>query len=464
MKSRDTALSRGLLLAFSLPAVMQGFMHAPENLLQGIYAKHAGLSLESLAMAMLLTRLFDAVTYPLIGHLSDLTAKRSGSRKGWIAAGSIVTAIGLWFLYRPPAEVGTAYFMTWFMVVYLGWKLTEIPYSAWGLMLSTDYVQRSRVQLWRGMATLAGTFAFYVVPYVAKARGYSDTTELNFANLGLVAIVVAIGVPVLNGWSLYRVPKGELPVVAERPRLSLRERAALTWESIAGNRPLLHFLGAFTPLMFLIGLSTGASFLFLDSYLGLSTQLPGLLLLLAPSTLLSIPFWGWLAMRFERHRVLAIAVGLYALFQLGMAFVPRGEAGLVPVGILCSLFTFCVGSCFVIPMAILGDIVDFGRLRFGEDRSGIYASFLAFVVKSLGGVGAGLGLAVLGWFGFDASASEQSPMAVFGIKLIYVWLSAGGAAFAALLLWSFPITRARHEQIRAELALRDAAASAAPAA
>ena len=73
-------LPLGTILLFALPALLVGFMHGPEQQIQGIYAKYAGLALAALAMATLLTRAFDAVTYPLIGYLSDLTYARTGTR------------------------------------------------------------------------------------------------------------------------------------------------------------------------------------------------------------------------------------------------------------------------------------------------------------------------------------------------------------------------------------------------
>ncbi|MGH8506048.1 MAG: MFS transporter, partial [Stenotrophobium sp.] len=69
----DTPLRRSMLFAFALPGVMQGFMHAPEAQVQGIYARYAGLPLVALATALLLTRLLDGITYPLIGYLTDRT-------------------------------------------------------------------------------------------------------------------------------------------------------------------------------------------------------------------------------------------------------------------------------------------------------------------------------------------------------------------------------------------------------
>src|SRR5437016_2555873 len=122
MTIREPVLSRKLLAAFSLPMAVLGLMHGPEQLLHGIYAKHAGLPLTSLAVALVLTRLFDALTYPLVGYLSDRTAKRTGSRKSWLVAGTIAIVIALWFLYRPPEHVTIVYFTGWFMAGYLGWK------------------------------------------------------------------------------------------------------------------------------------------------------------------------------------------------------------------------------------------------------------------------------------------------------------------------------------------------------
>lgn len=115
---------------FILPALALAFMHGPEMQMQGIYAKHAGLTLAALAGATLLTRAFDAITYPVIGYLSDLSYARMGTRKPWVVGGALLSALGVWFLYRPPADVGIGYYVAWTGVTYLGWKTAEIPYQA----------------------------------------------------------------------------------------------------------------------------------------------------------------------------------------------------------------------------------------------------------------------------------------------------------------------------------------------
>jgi len=450
---REPPLRRGMLLAFALPAIMLGFMHAPETQVQGIYAKHTGLSLTALAGAVLLTRMFDAFTYPLIGHWSDASFRRSGSRKAWILAGTVVTVTGLWFLYRPPADVSVTYFTLCMATTYVGWKLTEIPYSAWSLSLTRDYTQRVRVQLWRAMAVMFGALVFYTVPYAAKQLGLAADTELNLQSLGFTAVVVVVCVPLLNLYALARVPDGEAPPAAPPARRAgVRELLS----ALAGNAPLQRLIAALVPAVFLTGMSGGVTYLYVDTYMHLGKKLALILLVATPFTLLGLPFWGWMCLKFERHRVSAVALLLAALAYAGMSFAPVGEAGLYPILALYTLSVFCQVSLGITAPAMMGDILDYDRLRTGEDRAGMYSAILAFLNKSMLGVSGALGLAVVGWLGFDAKGSEQSLMGVLGIKLVAVWLPALGLAVSAPIIWNFPINRARQEEIRQAIRKRDA--------
>ncbi|MDO9368229.1 MAG: MFS transporter [Sphingopyxis sp.] len=452
MRESASRLPFGTILLFALPALLVGFMHGPEQQIQGIYAKYAGLALSALAAATLLTRAFDAITYPLIGYLSDLTYARTGTRKPWVAGGALFSAFGVWFLYRPPADAGIVYYGVWTAVTYLGWKVAEIPYQAWSYALTRDYADRARLQAWRAMAQLFGGMIFFATPALAKGLGMTKSGDLGFAALDVTAILCAVLVPLAAILVIWRVREGEArpPAPAERPHYGLFQ----TLRSVLRNRPMMWLIGAALPVAILTGIATGVTFLFLDVYLQLGEAYPTVLLASAPMALIGVPLWSFLGAKFERHRVVAVSLVLGAISYLALSFVPPGPGAFTLVLIFYPLTILALlGIVVLFPM--IGDIADYGRLQTGEDLSGLYTAVFNFVQVSLRTVSSAAGIAVVGWMGFDATAATQSPGGALAIRLTAVILPAIGLAFAGALFWAFPLTRAKIAEVHAQLAERE---------
>ena len=452
----DVSLRRSLLISFTLPTLALGIMHGPEGQIQAIYAKHAGLELTALAAAMLLTKIFDAITYPLIGWLSDRSYARSGTRKHWVIAGMVVSVLGVWFLMRPPQGVSVLYFGVWTAVTYIGWKLIEIPLQAWSYGLSTDYAQRSRVQAWRALAMMAGQLLFFAMPYLAVKLGYSDSTELNFRTLGVAAVVCVIALPLFTLLMVWRVPGGRIaePAVIQK-RYSLTD----TVKAVRSNGPLLRLLAAFLPVNLLGGMASGVSYLYMDTYLGLGEQFPAIMMVSLFLTFAGIPFWAMMAGRYERHRVWAISLIMGGLACAAFALVSPGPSALLLSFVLYPTILFTlIGAVIVFTMS--ADIVDYGLLKSGQDHGGLYASLFAFLQKSMMGVSAAAGVAMVGMMGFDATAATQTAAGVLGIKLASAIIPAIGLLGAAAIIWNYPLSRVRTLEIQAQLRERHTATNA----
>lgn len=446
------------LILFVLPTLMIGFMHGPEGAVQGIYAKYGGLALTALAAAFLLTRVFDAVTYPLIGYWSDRSFARTGSRRAWILGGAAISVVGMWFLYRPPPGVSIYYYGVWSAVTYLGWKMSEIPYLAWSYGLSRDYAQRARIQTWRMMASLFGNILFFSMPFLAKGLGMSETTDVNLGTLGITAMVCAAFLPVTFLLAVAYVPGGEagLPSATEQRGLTVMQ----TLGAMRRNGALLRLLAAFAPMSFCSGMASGVSFLFIDAYLKQGEIFAAVSVLALLLTFLGIPLWGSLAMRFERHKVWAVSLVTCALAYSGLALTPPAWAG-PALFVLYPLATLCIVGV-IVALTMVGDIVDYGRLQTGEDLAGTYAAAIAFLQKSVQSVSAAAGLALVGWFGFDPAAALQSESGALGIRLVAVVIPALGMGCAAAIIWSFPLTREKMAEIRMQLAARAEAENPTP--
>ena len=115
------------------------WLMAPLAIIQGVYAKYYGLPLTTLAAIILLARLFDTLSDPVIGYYSDRYASRTGSRKPFMFVGGLLFIVSSYFLYVPVGlssitnneldalnispSISAAYFTSWFILLYLAWTL-----------------------------------------------------------------------------------------------------------------------------------------------------------------------------------------------------------------------------------------------------------------------------------------------------------------------------------------------------
>ena len=136
----------GSLIAYSLPSAPTSMlMMMLVVYLAPFYASEMGLELAAVGGIFFLARMFDAVSDPLVGNLSDQTRSKFGKRKPWIALGTPVLMVALYFFFQPPHGVSLTYLTVVAIVFYLSITVVQIPYLSWGAELSRDYNERIRI-------------------------------------------------------------------------------------------------------------------------------------------------------------------------------------------------------------------------------------------------------------------------------------------------------------------------------
>ena len=152
--------------AFAAPSIAVTFLMGPIALVQGIYAMHYGVALTAIAVVLLIGRLFDAISDPLIGYLSDRYRARSGTRKPFIFAGGISLAICSYFLFIPSGSVSIAYFAGWSLAFYLAATIYNIPLMAWASEMTTDPKDRTLLFTLLSGGMQVGSLLFFLVPFL----------------------------------------------------------------------------------------------------------------------------------------------------------------------------------------------------------------------------------------------------------------------------------------------------------
>jgi GPH family glycoside/pentoside/hexuronide:cation symporter len=437
-------LPAGLLLRYALPAFVVAMPTIPVYVyLPTLYGVELGLGLAVTGLVLLAARLFDTVTDPVIGALSDRFAFRGSRRKPWIAAGGVVAGLGLVRLLDPPGDAGALYLLLWSVVLYGGWTMVAVPYNAWGAELSPDYDQRTRITSWREAFALSGIVCAGSVNAVAATVGWNEREAI--AAVAWAAVVAgALVVPLL----LLTVP--DRPRCAAQPPLPAREwRKGLA--SLAGNRPFVRLIAAW----FLNGLANGIPaalfFLYLEHGLGASAvERPWFVLTYFACAIAAIPVWQSLSGRFGKHVVWCCAMAAACAAFVTVPFIPQG--GLVAFGVVCVVTGAALGADLALPPAIQADVIDYDELRTGRARAGLQFALWGMSTKLALAAAVGLALPLVEATGFRPEASATGGK--WALVVIYAVLPVVIKMTAIAVVRGFPITAARHAIIRRRLGNR----------
>ena len=115
-------MSRGTLAAYALPALPLAILTLPLYVLvPSFYARELMLPIAAVGQALLLVRIIDALSDPLVGVFADRFRPSFGRRRLWFALASVPTALAACLVFTPPQGAGLAYLTIWGMVLSVAW-------------------------------------------------------------------------------------------------------------------------------------------------------------------------------------------------------------------------------------------------------------------------------------------------------------------------------------------------------
>ena len=430
------------MVTYSFPALAISIPTIPLYLyLPTFYGVTLELGLAATGFALLTARVFDTITDPIVGIISDRFPIKRNYRKPWIAVGSIIAAIGLYQLLNPPNDAGIIYLICWSIILYLGWTFVAVPYLTWGAELSTDYNERTSITTSRETAGILGILTCGVIFTFSANLNFSEIDTIGiigWATIGLGAISIPYMLKKVPDAGLVRLKKGK-----NTNRSFLRSVLQLTQ-----NRLFVRLLAAW----FLNGIANGIPsvlfFLYLDKVLGVNeTQRAVLILIYFSTAVAAMPAWLSLSKVFNKHRVwcyaMILAIGAFSL----VPFLPEGAFYLF--SIICILTGVCLGADLSIPPSIQADVLDYDKLKTRSQRAGLLFSLWGMATKLALACSVGLAFPLLDWLGFEPDMPDDSGRQA--LVFLYALLPVGFKCITVLAIWNFPLNRKNHTIIRRRL-------------
>jgi Na+/melibiose symporter-like transporter len=450
------------------------------------YAGELGLPLATVGTILMLARLSDVVTDPLIGELSDRTKTRIGRRRPYLLLGAPLMMLGAWWLFVPPEGAGLIYFLFWLTAFFLGSTLIQLPHAAWGAELSPDYHQRSRVTAAREVYILGGLMVAAAVPMivevmadrgtgVAGVAGHAWQTVLSWIpGLGVAAPEETAAIPrsaltgpVLEGLAFTVATL--LPLCALMVAFGVREPEGLVHRRVPLREGLRHLRRngpAKRILLILLLVYFGEAFrnavslFFIRDIVGIGS-IGSAYFLYFVAGILAIPFWLSLGRRVGKHRAFMGTLIVVGCVSGANFFLDYGDYEAFFV--LFVLKGFCFGGLQFLPAAMLADVVDVDTMRSGSNRAGAYFALSGMTTKLAIAFGTGASLNVVGLLGFDAAGGVEgsTELGVLALRIVYTMGPVVFFASALWLIWNWPLTPVRHARMRERMVRRDTRLAAA---
>lgn len=436
----------GTLLAYASPLLAINFSLVLFMSYVNNYAIDV-LRVPAAAMGLIfgLGRIWDALTDPMAGFLSDRTTHRWGRRRPWIAISSIPVALFGVMVWAPPESLSTPALVAWMTVAVFGFNtamtLFLTPHQALAAELTTDHHTISRIFAIRQGAGYVGMIGCLVF-----AMGYLMTAEDRRGSAIELAVLSGVAIVVMNALMVALVREPEH--VERRGGRSTSGVARDVWRNAHARRLLV--------MIFVEHTGSGASMVvapFLMKYVvGAPGEIGAIFAFYVGSSLLSLPLWLALSRRIGKKwtwmtGLLVGMTGYAALF-----FVGEGDVAWMQ-GVV-TLTGACSACGTVLGQSILADVIDVDELETGERKEGAYYSTYTFLYKSSSGVMAMITGFVLSYTGFVPDAAEQTELVRLAIRSLNGLVPFTTILFGALILLGFGLTEAVHADVRARLDAR----------
>lgn len=413
-------------------------------------------------------RIFDSLTDPIMGFISDNTKSKWGRRRQYVFLGAIIMGVSfiiMWQLFRENSiDYNFAYFLFWSIVFYLGLTIFSVPYVAMGYEMSDDFHERTSIM---AIAQWIGQWAWVIAPWfwvIMYDTAWFETADIAVRELAIwvgLACAICAMVPAIFIKSKSTVEEDYSPMTLKNIGGSLIK----IWDSFGEAFTSAPFRKlCFATFLIFNAFNTVAAFTFfiIVYYLfngnagaaGIWPTLFGSVGALC-TTFLVIPIVAKMSKAMGKKKAFLISQSISVLgyVMLWFLFVP-GKPYLFLIAL--PFFSFGIGGLFTIMMSMTADVIDLDELTSGKRREGVFGAIYWWMVKFGFAIAGGLSGAIFSFIGFDTALETQPESAIIGLRLFFSGLPILGTLIAMFIMRNYEISEERANEIKEQLKIKRA--------
>jgi sugar (glycoside-pentoside-hexuronide) transporter len=381
----------------------------------GIEAGVAGLLL-------FIVRIYDAITDPLMGTISDRTRHRWGARRPYLLLGSLTLGVAFALFFNLPTLNGAAMIAVVLATLILystSYTIFAVPYLAMSPDIAPDYDSRTRLMSMRVFFLIVGVLLGSTGgPMLVQAAGDG---RRGYAVLGFAigALVIVGGLVAFFGTRGVKERDSATQLTERRPLLVEAKALYSQVRSVFRFAPFRLLTVVKLLQLAVLALALACTPYFFRFVLERSTgDITYYFATFSLCGLASLVGWRWIIGRWGKRDVYIYSIALYAI---GMAswFLWHPEEAEIFFYLRAAFIGVIANGTLVCALSLLPDTMEYDRLASGADRQGVMSGVFTTVEKIAGALGPLIIGVMLQTMGLDSTAApaEQPASALFAVKL-----------------------------------------------
>lgn len=401
----------------------------------------------------LIGKVWDAITDPVMGNITDQTKSRFGSKRFYMMLGSFISAITFILMWIPfhasTVMLQYIFYVLMYMLFSTGFTIVMVPYNGLLPDMIDDYTKRAE---FTGVRMAFSAFG-NIIAGLGSSLLITDTTDsgryLLVAFIYGAIFCIAILLTFFGTWE------------KEKPQIKISLKESLTQSfTVYKSHCFKMFLGIFIFGQVATDFVTGLAVYYVDDVLNSYgnnhfTLMMGVILI---SQFMGMLIFGPIMSKTDKKTPILIGFPIRIVATLAMIFFSHEGANFNIILALTFIIGLGMASASITIYSILADLADVDELITSINRPGTCSGMATFIRK----ITAGLSVSIIGFMlalvGYDetlaAEGARQTAATQAGIANIYIFLPVALMIITLIFTIKFPMNKTDFAIIQKEIARR----------
>lgn len=438
------------------------------------YSNIFGLSLAHAGTLLLVTKLYDAISDPVMGLIADRTCTRWGKYRPYLLWIALPFAIaGILAFYTPQTDNYTfkhIYAYVTYILMMTVYTAINVPYGAMLGVVTDDSREKSVFSSFRMFFAFIGSFiSMGIFEPLLRLRSsimgtlpekwtIADSAPLDWTiALTVIGTICAILFFLTFAMTREHVTESEMAKAEETHKEEKRNSIMEDLKALFCNAPWWLLLGGGISLLLFNCIRGGAAAYYFADVLGVKAiyTLAIFLTIGEISQLVGVVVTVPISEKIGKKATFIAVLVAITVFAAAVALLPETPAGMWMLMAAQILICIAIGISSPLLWSMFADVADYSEYKNGSASTGLIFSSSSMAQKFGAAFGSAIVLWVLMAFGYDnAKDAVQTPEALATIKALISWIPAVGSAVGVLIMAFYPLTDRKMSEIREGLKAR----------